>query len=172
MNYDEYLKECLYVFRRAFRKELTECEHSIGDHVNKYHMEGNVFTHTMMVVKEFVDNYYYNYDESLAKMGLLACLCHDLGKPFSKRYDEKRGRTFMTGHELISSMKFLDLISDSTFDFDVTDREVEIILKAILGHTAAHGTHVDDIYSDPDERLLLSVVNECDSKGRIWSDNV
>ena len=66
----------------------------------QWHPEGDVWTHTEMVVDEAAD---IVQRESLvgdeALVILLGALCHDLGKPATTAFDEARGRITAHGHE-------------------------------------------------------------------------
>jgi hypothetical protein len=165
MDYKEYLKQSLIVFRRTFKNELNVCEHSEDDGINIYHAEGDVYTHTMMVVKYYIDNFYYDFPPNLAKAGLVACLGHDLGKPFCRH--NRDGRTFMTGHELISTMKTLDILSDFKDTFELSDNESDLALFAIISHTLAHSKSLDELCKSDDQFKVLNALNQSDQNGRI-----
>lgn len=65
-------------------KDMHDCSHHYDeDNLNAYHLEGDIFTHTMMVYKiaELLSN-----DNDLVKW---STLLHDIGKPRSMEIVEK-----------------------------------------------------------------------------------
>ena len=146
-------------FNKDWKNQLKICEHSDND-LNSYHYEGDVYTHTMMVVKEALvickDD---GVTETEFKIVLLACLLHDLGKPFAKH--ERDGRTFMSGHEIISASMGLSWLKQKQELFMLTDLDIERVIDLVLHHTVAHKAEYD--YEDP----LLDIVNCADERGRI-----
>lgn len=65
-------------------KSMKNCSHHYDeDNLNAYHLEGDIFTHTMMVYKtaELLSN-----DNDLVKW---STLLHDIGKPRSMEIVEK-----------------------------------------------------------------------------------
>ena len=92
-------------------KKMQECEHSYSMvHKNPYHLEGDVWAHTMLVCKNLE-----NEIKELKYSGLL----HDIGKPISKKIDDIRKRVTFYGHENLSlykSIAILDKIEELTLE--------------------------------------------------------
>jgi predicted kinase len=63
-----------------------------GVHINPFHMEGNVWTHALMVMLQVRDR---NVNEAVR----LACLGHDLGKPKAAYTVHDKKRVRFSGHE-------------------------------------------------------------------------
>jgi putative nucleotidyltransferase with HDIG domain len=80
--------------------ELKDIEQSI-----KYHPEGNVWNHTMMVVDEAAKARIYSND---SKVFMWAALLHDIGKPDTTKV--RKGRITSYNHDVVGaglSEKFL-----------------------------------------------------------------
>ena len=112
-----------------------------------------------MVVHEFLKQQHL-LDDVDYKNGLLACFLHDLGKGFAKH--ERDGRTFMSGHELISASRGLPWLKEYQELFDLADHDIEVVLLLVLQHTVAHKEEYKN-----DCTMLLKVVNSADERGRI-----
>jgi len=164
-NY-EYLNKVLLVFRDEYKESLQGCEHS-DTGITPWHMEGDVFTHTMMVLREYIrleDTILPGFERAI----LIAVLCHDLGKPFSKSKPNEKGKTYMTGHELISAMMTIDFIDRHNDTLDLEDYEIDLAIKGVLGHTLMHSEDV--IYNTKGADYVATIVNKCDHYGRIHKD--
>lgn len=177
-----FLKNAIILFNQHFAKTLKECEHCDDySRVSPYHAEGDIYTHTMMVLKEglnLLDNYRTIFEEEYFKQvfecSVLGCLLHDVGKPLSKtkRIEKSKNsdieieKTYFTGHEKVSgdlSIKFLS-------NFELSNAQRNAILFAIIYHTAAHDKkNHHALFNNHDvlQRDVLSIVNQADQAGRI-----
>jgi len=113
----------------------------------EWHPEGDVWTHTLLVVdeaKKLSDNYNLKGDEK--KAVIYTALCHDLGKPQTTEFTE--GRIRSRGHELAGgepARAFLERIG-------VQKKLVEKIVKLTENHLwpgtvyreAMNGTRITD----------------------------
>ena len=89
-------------------KAMRECSHHYDETtINPYHKEGDIFTHSMLVVHEMSKLYPDNHD-------LYAALLHDIGKPNSVTYDHEKKRKRFFGHEGMSTYMAIDLFDNST----------------------------------------------------------
>jgi hypothetical protein len=158
MNKYDYLCGALNKFNKAFKRSLAKTEHTISG-LSKWHLEGDVYTHTMLVVKHFTHHYYETVSDDDSKILLWSCLLHDVGKPYAVcRRKNKGGKTIqhMSGHELISAQIAIDFLKTIDLEEQQKDEIVELVLK----HTSAHDITVDN--------ANLSILNECDEAGRIF----
>lgn len=88
---------------------------------NPFHMEGGVWTHTMMVLKEA---------ENASDVMKLAALCHDIGKAYvSEDKHEKKRRRF-TNHEAVSTFHAKEVLES----YDLTKEEKHRILFIVANH--------------------------------------
>lgn len=177
-----FLQNAIILFNQNFAKSLKECEHCDDySRVSPYHAEGDIYTHTMMVLKEglrILQHYKTIFDAEYFKLvfecTVLGCLLHDVGKHLAKtkrtEVSKSTGveieKTYFTGHEKVSgdlSIKFLK-------NFNLTQSQVNAILFSVIYHTAAHDTkNHHALFNNPDvlQRDVLNFVNEADRAGRI-----
>lgn len=76
-----------------------------------WHREANVAVHTEMVMQQFADKFAHQYTETERKVGTLALLFHDTGKPSAEEVLEKKdgsGEKYRryAGHEQNSAVTF------------------------------------------------------------------
>ena len=114
----EWFNKNYYSIIEDFKK--TNHHHSNGT-LNPFHLEGNCYTHTMMV---------YNLIEGDDPNLYLAALLHDLGK-IDTRYEKKNNRVSFRSHECVSMVKSIDILkrAKKTFDIDIIK-----ILQMIAWH--------------------------------------
>jgi len=81
---------------------MKNCNHynSINE-PNPYHLEGDVWTHTMLV---------YNAANPESKAELIMALCHDIGKILTRNFNEKNNRVSFYGHADASIQPTIDFI--------------------------------------------------------------
>jgi putative nucleotidyltransferase with HDIG domain len=138
--------------------------------INPYHIEGSIFTHTMMVclqAQNFVpENGYVRW----------STLLHDIGKPLARKVNEEKQRVNFIGHEGISAFLSLDVMNKSSLSVD----DKVLIFKII----ALHGSLFNFIKSDGSVKyeLLETFKNEktllhhllyqvkADAAGRFWKE--
>jgi predicted kinase len=78
--------------------DMQQCSHHYSPHhLNAMHLEGDVWTHTMMVLQSYV---IAGNDDSC--VGLTALL-HDIGKPVAMFEKHDRKRRIFRGHEALSA---------------------------------------------------------------------
>lgn len=145
--------------------KMKDSNHHEGVHLNPYHMEGDVFTHTMMVANQSYANPEHDLNDFWSAM------LHDTGKPYVRsvveRDDQLRTRFF--GHEGYSFFLSLPILKGFG---QFSDDEIKDILIAV----AVHG-HFRDSCSDSFMKKTIGFENETlkriinllknDSKGRI-----
>jgi len=140
-----------------------------NENLNPYHLEGDVWTHTMMVYSQVQSN-------SIAV--LLAALLHDIGKPQVHKRNSETNRVHFFCHEGMSFYKAIDVLKHPCFDYLLlTDANKQIILKLIALHTELfswkNSNNIDARFRNDQSFLnLLAEVVECDYNGRLsTSDN-
>ena len=94
--------------------------------LNPYHLESDVWTHTMMVCN-IADYLKYN---DLVK---IACLLHDIGKPLCREENHDKKRVSFYMHEPLSGFMALNLLK--TPIFELQEHEILFIFKLICLHT-------------------------------------
>jgi hypothetical protein len=173
----KYIHDSVNAFNNVFKNELQDCDHSMPGRLSPYHVEGDVYTHTMMVSSYFLANFPHDFDTDDSyflsdndrgfKILLWACLLHDVGKPSAVVLRETNDvyKKTMTGHELGSANiahAFL-LMHDGFLD----DDEIYDCVKLILYHTTAHNIDTDVLQFSDIFTEMLTILNMCDEKGRI-----
>jgi predicted kinase len=163
-------------------KEMSECSHHFDENtINPYHIEGSIWTHTLMVYNYYINN--YRIDSEI----LLACLLHDIGKPKSMTKDEENKRVRFFNHENISTILAIDILNEFEKDFFKINKQN--ILKLINWHSDFH--YIGKIENDKfiiskkrqtsiskkygtDKKLYykMLVLNICDNFGRISKRNI
>jgi predicted kinase len=172
-------------FQKTYPKlvsDMSNCTHHFDEQtLNPYHMEGSIWTHTLMVY-----NYYITNNEIDIEI-LLACLLHDIGKPkaATRVEDKKRVRFFQ--HESISFVLAIDILD--TFEKDFFKINKLNVLKLINWHSDFHDIgkiennnfiiskkQIDFIKNkygcDPELYYKMLKLNKADNLGRITERNL
>lgn len=150
-------------------KAMKEAQHHYDEvTLNPYHLEGDVFTHTMMVClmanKVAPDNDLVRW----------STLLHDIGKPGARRINDETKRVAFHGHEGLSSFMAIDILNRT--DIPVADKIMIYKLVAMHGElfhfVKSDGTIKSDILEAfKGERALLENLTYqvwADSFGRFW----
>jgi len=148
---------------------MKEAQHHYNDSLlNPYHLEGDVFTHTMMVclMARTVAP-----DNDLVRW---SSLLHDIGKPGARRINDETKRVAFHGHEGLSSYMAIDILNKT--DIPVADKIMIHKIVAMHGElfhfVKSDGTIKSDILETfKGERALLENLTYqvwADSFGRFW----
>ena len=148
--------------------KMRKCGHSDTNKVNVYHMEGDIWTHTMMVLQKVIEK--FGEDKVL----LLSALCHDLGKTQTGYYNAEKDRKSFTGHEAVSTFMATEVLKS----YDVNDEERERILNIVAHHGSLYGYFHDNNIKEKyynkiadmfrfETLLDLYKFYQCDHEGRI-----
>ncbi len=88
------------------KNAMQRCQHNLDDkEINPYHIEGDCWSHTMMVCKIAELK---GYDRVVQ----VASLLHDIGKPKSRRVNPRNGHVQFFGHEELSAKMAKPLLND------------------------------------------------------------
>ena len=101
----------------AWRQAMAACPHGEKGRANPYHLEGDCWSHTMMVCQRALT-------EGAQKRVALAALLHDLGKPQCREVDPKAGYVRFAGHESLSAFMALDVLKKWYADGQVDPEEI------------------------------------------------
>lgn len=142
--------------------------------LNPFHLEGDVWTHTCMVLL-------MAHTLKVPDEVKIACLLHDIGKPFAEERKEETERVRFFGHEGLSFYMAIDIVDK----YLKTQEQKDTALKLIAQHSIVYDyLKVQDgvpVLNKPEEfkrmfanqgeyfKMLLQMV-ECDSKGRFCHD--
>lgn len=150
-------------------KSMKDAQHHYDETLlNPYHIEGDVFTHTMMVCL-MAKHVAHNNDHVR-----WSALLHDIGKPGARRVNTENKRIAFYGHEGLSSFMAIDILNNT----DIPVKDKILIHKLIAMHgelfhfVKSDGTIKADILDAfKGERELLENLTYqvwADSFGRFW----
>lgn len=153
-------------FQKTYPETVTlmkNCDHHFDREtsLNPYHLEGDVWTHTMMVVKqaELED---CEFKDELLVLALL----HDIGKHLVR--EEKNNKTYFTNHDALSAFYSLDIIKTIKGVFQCSI-DADEIFKVIALHTQPYRKELKDLVNEidsPESLYLLLKLAKCDHVGR------
>jgi putative nucleotidyltransferase with HDIG domain len=168
------------ILREYYDYEGDPCEHG-EDAVtpSPYHLEGSVWTHTMMVYSHMNAM----YDGKGFDYMLLAALLHDIGK-MECRGEDEHGNIRFKGHEGYSFFRSVDAVKE--YINHRYDGYTDDYTKAVLFAIANHGIfmHNKKMANSPDsikkafapfDKLSLELLHDlmvADKKGRIVAHDV
>lgn len=106
-------------------KKMSECDHNFdSDNSNPFHIEGDIWCHTMLVMKEA--------DRNNLPMELkIAALLHDIGKHIVAERVEETKKVRFFNHDPVSAFMSLDIMNK----LQLNDSQKEHIFKLICLHT-------------------------------------
>lgn len=120
-------------------KAMRACDHHYHhQHLNKWHLEGDVWSHTMLVAQ----SYAMTGIEDVC-VGLTALL-HDIGKPHAKFALHDRQRLLFRGHESLSAWMTWGLLQEKALNLSLTQRLTIFTLVALHGSLYLDWFHQED----------------------------
>lgn len=142
---------------------MRNCNHDYdSDNQNNFHLEGDVFCHSMMVLKEADKNF-------LPFELKVAALLHDTGKPFCSKRNHDTKRVSFYNHESVSAFISLQI----TKDLGLTNEQRLHIFKLICLHTEPFKQDLNKLQEDlQDYGLYYSLLKlaEADKNGRFYEE--
>lgn len=153
-------------------KAMDECSHHYdAEHINGYHTEGRILSHTLMVFK---NSQIFSIDNHYAKW---AALLHDIGKPLAMDIKHDKKKKNFLGHEGISAFMCIDILNKT----DMSEADKLHIFKIVALHGSLFhyikldGTIKADLPAlfEGNSRLLKDVVVQVrnDSFGRFVNED-
>jgi len=137
-------------------REMANCQHE-----SPYHLEGDVWTHTLMVLASL--------PEDACVELIWAALLHDTGKPIAKT-KQPDGRYTFKNHEGFSTQIAVDVLTEEP---SLTEKQKTTIVSLVNHHTLIHDMSVKKFTSrakaDYHYMGLLLDLNKADQEGRISS---
>jgi predicted kinase len=155
-------------------QDMKNCEHGfLGKEPNPHHLEGSIWTHTMMVLKKAED---YGYNDIIK----LSCLCHDLGKPYVYEDIIDKSRRRFTSHEAVSTFYTKEVLKSFKEVLNLSQSDIQFILSLVAQHGSLynffeydripqknHHKIVDRF--DTDTFASLFKLYKCDHEGRFYT---
>lgn len=153
-----------------FKKAMVECEHNFDDtEVNPYHIESDVWSHTMMVCK-MAEVYEYDW------VVYVAALLHDIAKPKTRKINPKNNHVQFFGHEEISVELSKDILQKMHYESMLNLNELQEVEELIAKHSLLHKEKDPHklfmMFKDKKEIYIhLIQLSRCDALGRFCEDN-
>ncbi len=147
-----------------YKEALLNCHHNFDEkETNPYHVEGDCWSHTMMVCKVAELKGY-------EKVVQVSALLHDLGKPSSRKINPLNNHVQFFGHEEKSALLARPLLEELVKRGEITKEESLEIEELILLHGTLYKLSHKEIvekFRGREEffRHLVELV-ECDGLGR------
>jgi putative nucleotidyltransferase with HDIG domain len=145
------------------KKDLQNSHHNFDDtDTNPYHLEGDCWSHTMMVCKIAQLK---KYD----KVVQVSALLHDIGKPQSRKINYENNHVIFWGHEELSAQMAKPLVADLVTRDILTQKEADEVVKLISLHGEIYKDRkgVESLLKDkPNILKHLLELHECDDLGR------
>lgn len=142
-----------------------------------HHREGDVWTHTQMVVESLVDSLEYaGLSEADRTVVFLAALLHDVAKYSTTAIDPDSGKISQPGHSKRGSVDARIALWDVGAPFDVREAVCRLIavhqapFYAIQGHRGKAPEYLVRELSWQLSIPLLALLAESDMRGRICDD--
>ena len=157
MKIQELLKFFTFNYPK-FVQIMKNCDHGNESGLNPYHMEGDNWTHSVMVLKE---------TENAHDIFKYAALLHDIGKPFVREVID--GKTRFFNHDPVSGFLALDIMK--TLNLDSLTKQK--LFQLICLHTEAFRLTKEQQakkYLDYGLQKLVLEFGKYDSLGRISVD--
>jgi putative nucleotidyltransferase with HDIG domain len=125
--------------------------------LNPYHLESDVFTHTMMVCKQ-AENASYEVQ--------IAALLHDIGKPSTRKINPKNGRVSFYNHDAVSAFMSLEILNRP--ELNLTKEQKVKIFNMIALHTQIYKLSVEQLAAIGDLDLVEGLIElgKADHAGR------
>jgi CRISPR/Cas system-associated endonuclease Cas3-HD len=148
-----------------YKKALLACHHNFDDSdTNPFHVEGDCWSHTMLVCKIAELK---GYDRVVQVSALL----HDLGKSQSRKINVQNNHVQFFGHEELSATLAKPLVADLVSREMLTEEESIEVLELISLHAYLYKeTDSEKIYKKfqekPEFLKHLAQLSYCDDFGR------
>jgi len=110
------------------------CDHSYdGNHLNPFHLEGDVWSHTLMVLKGIECNGHHNV---IDYGSVISAIFHDVGKVYTRNIANAPRVNFF-GHESASIQHAINFIYKNFSLEDMMPKLVKVVVSAISNHLEA-----------------------------------
>ncbi len=125
--------------------------------LNPFHIESDVFTHTMMVCKQA---------EKAPYEVRIAALLHDIGKPSTRKVNPKNGRVSFFNHDAVSAFMALEIMNRE--ELGLSKSMKTRIFNMIALHTQVYKLTPEQLVAMKDPLLLMGLIalGKADHAGR------
>lgn len=155
--------------------QMLETVHATPEYPSSWHLEGSVWTHTMMVVSHML-NIIEECSPKNAKALVLAALMHDAGKIVCQEFNKEKQKITFYGHPSVSTFSAYEVLPQLDPELPVTEQLH--IMRLVNGHQIPF-VFTDDMTNkaynkvkakfSKDLQLLddLMLLRQADTAGRI-----
>lgn len=150
---------------RLFMKHLENCPEDFFRHdeffqfesLNPYHLESDVFTHTMMVCKQA---------ETATYLVKIAALLHDIGKPSTRKVNAENGRVSFLNHDAVSAFMSLEILKRE--ELGLSKKQIAHIFNLIALHTQIYKLTPEQLKEIGNKELVTDLIElgKADHAGR------
>lgn len=176
----DHLRRDLQLFPKLKYAKVSKLfkEMAKTDQTSEYHQEGDVLTHTHMVVEALrevlTEQYgYCNFEnEEQHRVLLLAAWFHDCGKTQTKEWNEKKHRYAFNKHNVASVELWREIAYDCELDIFLTEHVAELIRSHSVPLDYAKMHSRIETFQRLSKRVCpknLSLLSRADTRGRISS---
>ena len=134
--YHQILKEFL-IFRPEIIKQLKKTSHHYDlENLNEFHLEGDIYTHTLLAYNHLLNLNMKYYDNDLLICSIINVLCHDIGKLYTREENHKKKKITFYKHSNASvqfSIDFIYYLNNKGY-FNNIDTIFKYTLPVIDGH--------------------------------------
>ena len=168
------VKNFLTHFPIAYRS-MQRVDHNDAPIFSSWHLEGSIWTHTMMVVSAMQST--AKHHKNIKEL-LVAALLHDVGKVYTREVNEEKQKVTFYGHPGFSTFLARDMLNK--IDPELTEKQQQYILYLVNHHQVlfnltdsmtdkAFQKLVDKFDNEEGSFLLsdLMLLRDADSIGRI-----
>lgn len=142
-------------------KAMKECSHHYdSENLNPYHLEDDVWSHTMMVVDN-VNIYFKRWGYLVA----VAALLHDTGKVNTREENHQKKRVSFFGHEPVSAFTSLTICRELGLSKEETIKVFKLISLHTEGFKLSAEEFTNRLVNFNEAHLLLDLI-EADGDGR------
>lgn len=139
---------------------MKKCNHHLdSSNLNLYHLEGDVWCHTMMALNQV--------HEISSRLVKIAALLHDIGKPFTREVTDK-GRVRFLGHESMGAFLSLEILKEPFLNLSASEQV--LVFKLISLHTESYKLTTNQMEELLTNEYLLSnmlrQLSQADKTGR------
>ena len=149
------------------KRDMQKCQHNFNEKdVNPFHIEGDCWSHTMMVCKiAEIKNY--------SKIVKISALLHDIGKPKARKINPKNNHVQFFGHEKISAKMAKPIVQRLISQKIISKKDGNRALRLIELHGVLYKSSIEELYerfkSELDFLKELIELIYCDNMGRFAS---
>lgn len=148
-------------------EKMKNCKHAGENHYNPYHLENEIFIHSLLT---------YNQADSNDYIQLIMALCHDIGKVYTREVMES-GKVSFFGHSEASIQDTIDFVK-YLHDNDIIDYQQLVFfilhgLPVMSNHTLYYqNLHKGKYIANGDNLMLyyLEMIGKMDTAGSICKD--